>query len=145
MSETSIRKIRIPLTTSGKKLQKKSTTQVIQDSNVLYDFARYLQKKYKILSTWKGELTDLFELCKTRSESKCVVELFSQSKKAVRKAKKTAMIETTTKTSKSLNSTSRIFKQVKQRRGSSKKAAPATTKQEKDDEVTITENAQRSK
>ena len=144
MSESSIRKIKIPLTPSGQKLQKKpKPTQNTQDPNVLVEVARYMQKKYKILSSWKGELPELFELCKTRSESKCVLELFSQSKKTVKKAsKKTATNEVTTKSSKSSTTKKTIFKQLKRRRGSSSN----TPKPEvHSDEVTITENAQRSK
>jgi hypothetical protein len=106
-----------------------------------------MQKKYKILATWKGELLELLELCKTRSESKCLLELFVQSKKAVKKASKTATNEPTTKTSKSTKSTVKkplfTHKKVKRRSGSSNKQRPEREK--KDEENTITEIAQRSK
>jgi hypothetical protein len=152
MSEPSIRKIKIPLMTpTGQKLQKKpkpTQTTTTQDPNILVDVARYMQKKYKILSTWKGDPLELLELCKTRSESKCLLELFAQSKKAVKKASKAATtIEPTTKTSKSTKTTAKkplfTHKKVKRRSGSSIKQKPEREK--KDEENTITEIAQRSK
>ncbi len=62
MSEPSIRKIKIPLTPSGQKLQKlpkktkkrhseTSTTNI----SVICDIARFMQKKYKFLSTLNAE------------------------------------------------------------------------------------------
>ncbi len=155
MSEPSIRKIKIPLTPSGQKLQKKpkptQSSKTTQDSNVLVEVARYMQKRYNIIPTWKGESLELFEFCKTRSESKCVLELFNQSKKAVKKAQKSATNEPTskTKTSKSTKSSSpkTIFKRFKRRPGSHKTIRSSFSKPEKPstDEVSITENAQRSK
>jgi hypothetical protein len=151
MSEPSIRKIKIPLTPSGQKLPKKTkkrrhseTTTTPTSSSVICDIARFMQKKYKILSTWKGESMELLELCKTRSESKCLLELFTQSKKAVKKASKTTTNEPTTRTSKS-SSKKPLFtsKKVKRRSGSNKTQKPE--KEKKDEENTITEIAQRSK
>jgi hypothetical protein len=152
MSEPSIRKIKIPLTPSGQKLTKKvkkrHSEPTTNSSSILQDLARYMQKKYKILATWKGDPLELLELCKTRSESKCLLELFVQSKKAVKKASKAATTnEPTTKTSKSTKTTVKkplfTHKKVKRRSVSSNKQKPEREK--KDEENTITEIAQRSK
>ncbi len=148
MSEPSIRKIKIPLTPSGQKLPKKTKKRrhsETSNSSILHDLARFMQKKYKILATWKGDPLELLELCKTRSESKCLLELFTQSKKAVKKASKTTTNEPTTKTSKS-SSKKPLFtsKKVKRRSGSNK-TQKVVEKEKKDEENTITEIAQRSK
>lgn len=150
MSEPSIRKIKIPLTPSGQKLPKKTKkrhSETTTNISVICDLARFMQKKYKILPAWKGESIELLELCKTRSESKCLLELFTQSKKAVKKASKTATNEPTTKTSKSSKTGKKpLFtsKMVKRRSGSNK-TQKVVEKEKKDEENTITEIAQRSK
>jgi hypothetical protein len=154
MSEPSIRKIKIPLTPSGQKLPKKvkkrDSEPSTNSSSILHDLARFMQKKYKILASWKGEPLELLELCKTRSESKCLLELFTQSKKAVKKASKPVTNEPTTKTSKSTKTTVKkpLFttKKVKRHSGSNEtRKAVEREKEKKDDENTITEIAQRSK
>lgn len=146
---STIRAIKIPMMNpSGLKLKKtkrrSSTSQTSDERNVLQEVARFIQKKYKILPTWKGDLSDLFDQLKTRSESKCVVELLKLAKKSDKKAKKPVEVTSATVTKRTL-----FTKKKKKSTSTKQRSAEGSSAKKKDDdevvETTITEVAQRSK
>lgn len=146
----SVRAIKIPLmNTSGQKLtpknkNKHSTAATTErGSSVLQEIARFVQKKYKILPDWKGDLSDLFDVLKTRSESKCMAELLKLAKKKSSSSPPSTVVgkEATLTTSKR----SPIFKRKTLKRRSKSVEVSTKKKEEPIAETTITEVAQRSK
>lgn len=96
-----------------------------------------LVRKYKILPTWNRSRPGLFEELKTKSESKCVVELYRLCKKTVRKKSSEVSKRSDPKP---------LFREMKKKKNSSKKKK-IRKKQEAShvhQENTITESAQRS-
>jgi hypothetical protein len=152
MSTTaSIRKIKIPSLNSSAlpRTTVKSSSiseQTASSVDVLTDVANLLVRKFKILPKWNHSRSGLFEEFKTKSENKCIVELYRLCKKSIRKKSCDVPKESEQKPTKTL------FRELKKKRNSSKKQRVENKKKQQQekknnndaDENTITESAQRS-
>lgn len=148
-TSASIRKIKIPGLTPGALPRKEpradpttKTTTAKTGDDVLIDIASFLVRKYKILQKWDRSRVDLFEQLKTKSESKCVLELFRLCKKSVRKKTTSDGVIGNEKDMKVRKKTTTIFRGLQKKRNSSKKKR--THVDDDKQENTITEAAQRS-
>ena len=145
-TSASVRKIKIPSLNASALPRKKKliepTAISVSADDVLIDVAKMLVRKYKILPKWDQSRTALFEALKTRSESKCMVELYRMCKKSLRKKSSSEIIKPKENT---------IFREIKKKKTkhSSKKKSksiPSGPRKKAEDvqENTITESAQRS-
>jgi len=144
-TSASIRKIKIPsLNSNAVPCRRKATSDPTAISHapndVVVEIAKMLVRKFKILPKWDNSKSNLFVELKTKSESKCMVEMFRLCKKSVRKNSSGKPKDS----NEPKESTKTIFRErkKKKRHSSMKKPVPTTT--EVDEEKTITEAAQRS-
>lgn len=147
-TSASIRKIKIPnLNASALPRKKKHIeTNTADPVDLLVDISKMLVRKYKILPNWDNTKSNLFEELKTKSESKCMVELYRLCKKSLRKKSSELLPKENEAKSKSTNT---IFRELKKKKKhSSKKKLNSLVRKKKPDEEaqenTITEFAQRS-
>lgn len=148
-TSVSIRKIKIPSLNSNALPRRRRAiepTGIDARVDVLVDIAKMLVRKYQILPKWDHSKSNLLNELKTKSESKCMVELYRLCKKSLRKN----LSEKQPKESKeSKELTNTIFRELKKKKKkhSSKKKPMTQTKKKSEGEMqekTITEVAQRS-
>ena len=150
-TSASIQKIKIPsLNSNALPRNKKHIETATTVCDLLVDISKMLVRKFKILPNWDQTKSNLFEELKTKSESKCMVELYRLCKKSLRK--KSSELLPKENEAKSSKSTSTIFRELKKKKKHSSKKKPPTTqspvrKKKTDEEAqdnSITEFAQRS-
>ena len=151
-TSASIRKIKIPslnasaLPRNTRFIEPTATSVLAND--VLIVVAKMLVRKYNILPKWDKTKLNLFEELKTKSESKCMVELYHLCKKSLRKKSSELLPK---ENEAKLKSTSTIFRELKKKKKHSSKKKPTAQslvrKKKPDEEAqdnSITEFAQRS-
>ncbi len=149
-TSASIKKIKISSLNSNALPRKRASSDPTLAENkertdVLVEVAKLLARKYKILSKWDNSRMGLFVALKTKSESKCMVELYRLCKKSL-KSKQSSTSEGREEKPKV---TKTIFREMKKNKNSSKKKTMLPARKKKMDEGqehehTITESAQRS-